>query len=818
MNVPLTLLLLACSSKNDPPDGTFEVLLDRSAAIAGERVGFRARFVHEDGEAEDVSATLTSTLETTLDVSADGVRPLRAGDHVLTATGVVNDAAVSATASLAVGPAPAESLDLVFEADQTTAGVDVGWTLSGLDAFGNAADTSGAVWDVDPELTIGEGTVGSTVAGTWTATATVGTAADTATLLVEAAEPVAIDLTVVQALQSADVFVTVSDVFGNDTGAPWTLSVDGPAHGMRGRDTVVFTEEGWATFTATVDGTALSDEVGPLAIDWTAPTLTVTSPTRSDWLMPGTHRVTGTVTDAGSGVRDVTVNGIPATLEGDTFHADIETEFGLSVLDVRASDASGIEATDKRAVMAGARTPTGDWIENGIIVRIVEGDEGLGALADGMMTMFDPEVLVDALPSPLLRESESICLGFLCTTYSLTATLTDVRWADATLELDPQPDGTLLASMRFTGIEIPWTATGTLAGVGMRGSGNGTADSLELALALTFDVVDHTIDVTVTDVSVNLNALDLGLPSWVDDVADELSVDPEAIAVAELESAADAGVPTIIEETLESSLHELEIDIEWTVPHTSGATARLIAQPSAVVADAVGLNVTLESMLHSIDWRIDEVDGGPLSAGFGAPDWTSFTDSAAMAANIDTYNQMHYAIWGAGLHRQIATAEELEVDMSIFVTAFPGISELVVGTRAYLPPTLIAKEDGLYFDIPNLEFRLYDREAVPGEEVYIIHVSSFTRGEFSMRDGGLDITWDRPVIASHIERAPPEADLSFLDPALASMFAGLNLNGSRHLGTMSLPEIAGYALDGINVVRGGPEGGFIVMSGGLAAP
>jgi hypothetical protein len=548
----------------------------------------------------------------------------------------------------------------------------------------------------------------------------------------------------------------------------------------------------------------------------------VTFPQRGDWLEPGEVMVTGTVVDAVSGVADVTVNGTAATIDGDTFSALIDAPFGLSVLDVRATDANGAAARDARAMMAGDRTPTGTWIEDGIIVRMADADEGLGALGDSMMALFDARVLVDALPTPLVSDSSRVCTTVfgvrVCTTYSLTASLGDVGWADATLDLDPMSDGTLNATMTFTDVSLPWTASGAIASAPYSGSGIGSADSLELGMVITFDVVDHVIDVEIRDVTVSANALDLALPAWVDSVSSTLGVDAESAAIDALEAAANEEFPALLEANLEESLQALGIDVTWNVSYSGGASIRMIAEPSAINVDDAGLDVTLASSLASIDWSLDEPDGGVLTYGYGTPDWSTLPHSAAMGVSVDTYNQIFYGNWGTGTHRRISDADYLDVDMAVFASAFPGISDLVVTTRAYLPPTLIAREDGYDFDFPNIEFRLYNGDAVPGEEVYIIHVSSFTRGVFTMTRGELDITWDRPVITSHIERAPAEADLSFLDAGLESMFAGLNLNGSSHLGTLPLPSIAGYALNGTDVVAGGTEGGFIVIGGGLTAP
>ena len=60
----------------------------------------------------------------------------------------------------------------------------------------------------------------------------------------------------------------------------WTVWTDRPTAALVSHRNVTFVAEGWHTVHVTVDGTSLTDAVGPFLIDSTAPWLDITSPPR----------------------------------------------------------------------------------------------------------------------------------------------------------------------------------------------------------------------------------------------------------------------------------------------------------------------------------------------------------------------------------------------------------------------------------------------------------------------------------------------------------------------------------------------------------
>jgi hypothetical protein len=68
-----------------------------------------------------------------------------------------------------------------------------------------------------------------------------------------------------------------------------------------------------------------------------------------------------------------------------------------------------------------------------------------------------------------------------------------------------------------------------------------------------------------------------------------------------------------------------------------------------------------------------------------------------------------------------------------------------------------------------------------------------------------------------IEKAPPGADLFFLETLLESFSAGLVLNDYELIDALPLPTIGGSELEGAAVGFYGPDEAYLVIDGGFRA-
>ena len=84
--------------------------------------------------------------------------------------------------------------------------------------------------------------------------------------------------------------------------------------------------------------------------DKTSPSLSVSTLSDGTWTANGTLNVSGTVSDNGSGVQGVTVNGSAATVTDSTFSQVVILEIGADVISVTVTDSAGNTITDTRTI------------------------------------------------------------------------------------------------------------------------------------------------------------------------------------------------------------------------------------------------------------------------------------------------------------------------------------------------------------------------------------------------------------------------------------------------------------------------------------
>jgi hypothetical protein len=406
-----------------------------------------------------------------------------------------------------------------------------------------------------------------------------------------------------------------------------------------------------------------------------------------------------------------------------------------------------------------------------------------------------------------------------CVDYSIEAEVSDVRWGDVDVVYDPQADGTLLVDVIFTDVELPWTASGELAGVPYADSGTGTADELTVSLVFEFSVVSDVIEVDIRDVEVSTTAFDLGLSSDVDSVASYLGVDFEAEARAALEEAVEANLVEDLEAGLEAAFADLAVSESFPVGET---TSRVSLTPTSVEVDADGLDVHMAFAVSLEEWMIDSADGGTLYDDHGQPTWSSLSRGAAMALSATGANLLLYARWGGGVFNRSLSIDDLfEVDVTTFSAIFPGVSDPVLVVDSEAPPMIVPLEDGgTLFAFPEMRLDIYDGEATPGAEVYTLYMSILSDSTFFLGEDMIDIDWGRPTAYVDIVIGPEELtpeDTESLQTILESLVSGLLLDENSHLGGLNLPVINGYGLEATGIFSDGADHGYVVAEGDFEA-
>ena len=797
-------------------------------ASAGEQVGYVLLYSH-DGTSEEIAAdTLSSSLEEPLSWDAGSLTPTLAGDAVITAEASVHGELLRATAPLAVVAGAAAELDLALSEATFPAGGSLRYTVTALDAYGNAADTSAASVGADSDaVTVSAGEVTSVTPGTYSLVATLDGLSDKEYFSVDPGAAASISLTLsdlqIELNDSTTATVEIRDAYDNLTEDPYTLSVDGTGTATLSGDTIRFPEEGVYTVTATADGTELSASVGPLTVDSTGPELSIDSPDRGTWTEESAGTVSGTVTDAVSGIDALTVNGADVEIGVDgSFSTELPWDFGLNIVESTATDGDGNSSNDTRAVLSGDFLGYGASSSGGMLVRLDEGDGGLNeleVLGEGLLAATDLDALI---PSPAYSYYEETCIdywfGESCWDwYSVKLYITSPSIGGTDLELDPLASGKLQATFTVSNPKLNWNASGDVIGIGYSGSGSIRADAIAVTLLLTPRVSGGNITATVDSVTVTSSGFDFDFDSWLYDALDYVGVDIDGLIQDYMEDAIEDVVYSEVPAVLEDAFQDLEIGYSLAV---SDHNYTFKAAPDAISVDNAGITLSLATTFTVDSWVASRSGLGSLYYGYSAPTWTAPAGGTSMGVSGDFLNQVFYGLWGGDLLNMTLTNEDLGLDVADLALVLPDLTDLTVKTEALLPPVVVpgTGDDLLDLQVGDLLLTLYNGPAESGYEyiqVYVsavagLNLSATSDATLSAEIGDTTLYFD--VVypdAGSTEAAAIEELLQTLVPLLLPELTGA-------LGEIAIPEISGFSLTGISVSQDGPEQGYTVLSGDLA--
>lgn len=811
-------------------DNTPELVLtlEQSTGTAGEPVGFGLVMVWPDGETIEVPGELVSDLEPRLDRTTEALSPRIAGDHTFTATVTWDEETYTDAASLTVNAGPVDVVDLELSDLAFVAGSEISYQVSAADRFGNAVDTATTEMSVDTgDLSISGGRITGIVPGAYSATATLDGVSDTEVVVVLAGIPAGVELSLsdedLELYETSHATVVVVDEHGNIIPADWTLSSTGGLTTISGAN-VTFYEEGEYWVRVDVDGTSLYDEVGPLLIDSTGPKIELDTPERGDWHEGDAGLVAGTVTDDWSDIATLEINGDSVTPESDgTFEHNVTYDFGVNVVETTAIDTDGNGSTDTRAVLAGDFLSYGGTVDEGLVVRLHEGNGGLGtleSLGEGLINSTD---LTSLIPNPVVNQSSQSCFtiwpfGTTCITwYSVRLTVSNPSFSGSDLSIDPTSSGILQTDFRVDDIYLRWGANLTLLGIGSSASGSITANYILAEMGLQPYVSSNQLGVNIASVNASTNGFYFDMNGALYDVLSFFGLDSviSGLISGFLEGAIEDIVRDEIPSILADTLGTLEIGFD--LPFGDNVYA-IDALPHAVNVDDLGLDLSLETIVTADQWFSAYTGLGSLYYGYTAPVWTG-APGTIIALSDDFINQLFYAMWGGGLLDMEMSSSALGLDPSSLEILFPGLTELTILTEALLPPVVVPDPSGGFpeIQIGDLRLTLLNGDAATGTELIDVYVTIFADLDLSGSSAtSLSATLGTPTLyfdvvypdANSIGAADTEALLDELVPLLLPTL-------TEALADVPIPEIEGFSISGVSVSTAGPEKGYTTLGGDL---
>lgn len=817
---------------------SLELAIESPRVTAGEPVSFALVIVGTDGSTETVDGELTSDREE-LYWNAEGQPlPSVAGEHQLSARVWHDEAWLEDTGTVTVDPAGLAALDLRLSDLGFKAGGSVDYTVTGWDAYGNEVGGLSPELSADSaDVTIETASVTGTVPGAYTLTATAGGLVDAEVFAVTPAAAAAVTLVLsdedLEVYETTSAAVRVTDAYGNPTVDPWTLTVT-EASGLPDTHTlsynnITFWSEGVYTVRVDVDGTSLFDEVGPLTIDSTGPVLDIEDPDRGDWNDGLDGTLSGTVTDAHTGVTGVEVDGVAVTVESDgSFTTALAYDAGVNVVETAAVDGDGNLSTDTRAVLAGDFLVDGDPVDSGFHIRLADGPGGLDTIESIAEDLVGDIDLTSLIPNPVvnLREESCVDLGwfgeYCFTWYAVRLTVSNPSFGDVDMDLDTRATGQVVGRFTIDDIALDWNASATVAEIGFSGSGDITADDIYVDMTFVPRVTGYVLDMNLTDVSAGTTNFYFDMDGWLYDALDFFGLDSTisntiaSYLETTIEDLVESEVPALLSDTLQT------LELSFDLP-LQGRTYAIDAAPSAVDVGQNFLALSLATWVEVDSWQKTDVGLGSLYGDFTPYEPISTATGTKLSVSADFFNQLFYQMWGGGVLDMEMSGDEMGLDVSELSFLLPGLTELNITTEALLPPVVVP--DGtdamLELQLGDLLLTLYNGDAVPGNEMIQVYVSAFIEMDVDANSAGTTLTPSLGDMELYFDVVYPEANtigaadteslLELLVPLLIPSLTDV-------LGEIEIPEIQGFNLSGVTIELGGtsPELGMLDLEGNLS--
>lgn len=824
-------------------DYSLELVVESPSVTAGEPVSWGLVLVGTDGSTESVMGDLVSDREA-LYWNADGdPLPKVAGAHTLSATAWHDGNELRDSADLTVLPGPLAAIDLRLSDLGFAAGGAIDYTVAGQDEFGNpltnfapnlSADDAAISVAAAGDLS---GNVSGTLPGAYLITATIDELVDAEVFAITPADAASVTLALsdeqLELYETTSAIVTVTDAYGNPTVDPWTLTVDEasglPDTHVLSHNNITFWSEGVYTVRVDVDGTGLWDEVGPLTIDSTGPRIDIDDPTRGDWNDGLSGTLSGTVTDAHTGVTAVDVGGVGVTVESDgSFTSPLSYVSGINVVETTAVDGDGNVSTDTRAVLAGDFLVDGSAVDKGFNIRLAEGNGGLNTIEVIAEELIGDIDLTALIPSPVINLREETCidlgwLGSYCFTwYAIRLNVTNPSFGDVSMNLDPRSTGTLLGTFVIEDIWMDWTANATVAEISFSGSGDISADDITVDMEFLPTVSGYVLDMGLQSVNASTHNFYFDMDSWLYDALAFFGLDSTISGTiasyleTTIEDMVESEVPALLEDTLQS------LELSFDLP-LQGRVYAIDALPSGVTINNSSLSLALATWVEVDAWQKADFGLGSLNDDFQPFASSTTTTGTKLSVSTDFLNQLFYQIWGGGVLDMELSGADMGLDVSELSFLLPGLTDLNITTVALLPP--VAVPDGtdamLELQLGDLLLTLYDGDALPGNEMIQVYVSAFIEMDIDADSAGTTLTPTLGEMELYFDVVYPEANtlgasdteklLELLVPLLIPTLTDV-------LGEIVIPDIQGFTLSGVTVDLGGAPAkkGMVVLSGNLA--
>ena len=447
------------------------------------------------------------------------------------------------------------------------------------------------------------------------------------------------------------------------TGSPTTTTTSTPTSAPgTPTSTPTTTTSAPTTPTSAPSTTTTSTAPAPAAVDADPPVITITSPARASYSTVPQIVIAGNVTDAGSGVAAVAINGtpIPVDANGD-FAVQATAGRGLNIIQVTAQDGAGNGAQTNTSILAGNFLAPNQPVAEALTARVEESAFlKLQPVINATLVQSKPQINAGlAALNPVLQRT----ILFV----DARADITGVDFSSADVRLDPVQGG-LAFSATLNDLDVDIQAQ-IRALVRISVSGELTADAISVSGVAAFGADPQTgrLVFAVQNVNVTTQGFAFDINNIPDFVESLLRGTVRNLVEGQIRDRIVNQIPA----TVNTALGGLGAPIQRTI---LGRDFALGFAPTGLAFDDAGVTLALAAnVAASQPTARGQAAPGSLTTPGAAPIPFNAGGADFLAAiNDDLVNKALFAAWGSGLL-------DLEVDPT---QAFSALISRITGSSA----------------------------------------------------------------------------------------------------------------------------------------
>lgn len=475
-------------------------------------------------------------------------------------------------------------------------------------------------------------------------------------------------------------------------------------------------------------------EPEPEAVAPVAPRLEVAVPERAQCVPAGPLPVIG----GAPGLSDVTANGQALTRGyGGHFEGEVAVPRGITLLEVRGTDATGHDLFDRRSILAGEFAAAEGTVPGAMDVRINEA--GLAQIGDLLRDVLNPTELFTTLSasSPLYNFYLSSSIPFTDDT-DVDFYLTALDFQPLEVLADATEDNLHLElTLPAVYIEIQTYGTITLLDDTDGDVLSIVADSVSLAADVSLDVAPNgSVTADLTGVSASLPGFDAtwdylwDVVDWIGDVF----LDLEALIGDQIAGALeDLGEP-LLAGVFEAMNTTFEVEL-------LGKTLALDLRMVDIQADANGVRVSMD-----LGADLPETVESDVPGYLWLPPVDPTPDSFApisMALSDNLVNRVLHEAWAGGMIELVMSTDDGSLDPLLLAPM--GATSGTISVSSRLPPVVVDQGGELVAQLGEVDVRLETPGGENGEWIDLTMYAA-TALDLAIADNALTIGLGAPDV------------------------------------------------------------------------